>query len=105
MRWMVSHGMPRRVAEAICWIMKLMVLAILLYAAFWLALVVAFAVIAAAVTRHASPDDAEHYDEDAGRPEWERGEPTDHRQRLFYDPLSYDDDPDPRFHDPRFDGK
>ncbi len=104
-QWMVDRGLSRLVAVSILWIVKLIVLAILLYAAFWLALVVALVAIAAAVARHASPDDAEHYDEDAGRPEWERGEPTDHRQRLFYDPLSYNDDPDPRFHDPRLDDK
>ena len=103
--WMVGHGMPQLAAASILWIVKLALLAVLLYAAFWLAFLAAFVMIAAAVARHASPADVQHHDEDAGRPEWERGEPTDHRQRLFYDPISYNDDPDPRIHDPRFDDK
>lgn len=34
--------------------------------------------------------------------DFELTDPNDHRKSLFYHPLSFNDDPDPRFPDPRF---
>jgi uncharacterized membrane protein len=101
MRWMIQRGAPRLAAVSILWIAKLAVLAVLMYVSFWLALVIAIALIAVMAVKRAHHVDSEgcSYDEDVARPAWEKGEPTDHRQRLFYDPLPYADDPDPRFED------
>lgn len=107
MRWMIERGVPRMVVASTLWIVKLAVLAAFMYVAFWLVLVLAIVLIAATAAKRAHHVDsgACSYDEDVARPAWEKGEPTDHRQRLFYDPISHNDDPDPRFHDPRFDDK
>jgi hypothetical protein len=85
--WRIDKGVSAGVATAALWIIKLTVLAILLYVAFWLALVFAVVVIAAAFVR------TTHEDSDV---EW-FPRPTDHRDELFYDPLDHNDDPDPRF--------
>jgi len=92
MRWMVGHGMSRLAAALILWIVKLALFAVLLYVAFWIAVVLAIVLIAAAVARGADEEQ---------RPRWLEKDPDDHREDLFYDPLSYNDDPDPRFDDPR----
>jgi len=94
--WMVSHGVPARVAVSIVWIVALVVLAVLLYVAVWIAVVVVMVLIAAASVQHADEDE---------QPKWLQKDPNDHREDLFYHPLSYNDDPDPRFYDPRHNGK
>lgn len=93
--WMIDHGMPRRVATSILWIVKLVVFALLLYAAVWMAVALAIVLIAAAVAQRANEDE---------QPKWLEKDPDDHREDLFYHPLSYNDDPD-RFYDPRYHGK
>jgi len=45
--WRVAQGLPVTVAKAPLWIVKLAVFGVLLYAAFWLALLLAFALITA----------------------------------------------------------
>ncbi|NWE92410.1 DUF3742 family protein [Pseudomonas reactans] len=45
--WFVERGVPAGGATALLWIVKLVVLGVLLYVAFWLALVLVFAVVAA----------------------------------------------------------
>lgn len=94
--WIVGHGMPWYIATSIVWIVKLAVLAILLYAAVWIAVVLAMVLIAAAGVRHADEEE---------QPKWLEKDPDDHREELFYHPISYNDDPDPRFYDPRHDHK
>ena len=94
--WMMCHGMPQLAAASILWIVKLALLAVLLYAAFWIAVVLGIVLIAATVAQHADQEE---------QPHWLEKDPDDHREDLFYHPLSYNDDPDPRFHDPRFDEK
>src|SRR3546814_5379281 len=42
--WLVTRGVPAGAATAVLWIVKLAVLGALLYSAFWLALLLAFAV-------------------------------------------------------------
>lgn len=95
-RWMIGHGVPRLIAASILWTVKLAVLAILLYAAFWMAVIFAIVLIAAAGAQRRSEDE---------RPKWLEQNPDDHQEDLFYHPLSYNDDPDPRFRDPRLGGK
>ncbi|MBA4681710.1 MAG: DUF3742 family protein [Pseudomonas sp.] len=45
--WLVEHGVPAGGAAALLWIVKLMVLGVLLYIAFWFALLLVFALLAA----------------------------------------------------------
>ncbi|MCY1400384.1 hypothetical protein D9M71_154640 [compost metagenome] len=63
--WLVAQGLPTGLAKIILWIVKLVVLGVLLYSAFWLALLI-FAAIAAWLARNA---DANNEDQ----PEWREG--------------------------------
>ena len=73
-------------------VIKFTALAVLLYSAFWLALLI---VGLAVVAWMAKQDHDEENSDFLGR----KAEEVDHRQGLFYHPASYDDDPDPRFKD------
>lgn len=88
-RWMIDNGMSPRAAAAVLWIVRIGILAILMYVVFWLALVIAFAWVAATLAQHAN--------QDPEQPVWEPNDPTDHRNSLSYDPINFNDDPDPRF--------
>lgn len=57
--WLVAEGLPAPVAAALLWIVKLIVLAGLLYTAFWLAMLLMFAVIASWAINNTSSDDDE----------------------------------------------
>lgn len=90
-RWMIDHGTSPLVARTVLWGVKLVALCILLYVAFWPALLVALiAGVARIANAGASPDAAV---------KWKIGEHVDHRQSVFYDPINYNDPPDPRFDD------
>ncbi len=65
--WLVTRGVPAGAATAVLWIVKLAVLGALLYSAFWLALLLAFAVTAAWLVQHDDPDQEEP------QPEWREG--------------------------------
>ncbi|MGQ0697480.1 MAG: DUF3742 family protein [Panacagrimonas sp.] len=65
--WLVARGVPAGAAAAVLWIVKLAVLGVLLYAAFWLALLLAFAVTAAWLAQHDDTDQEEPH------PEWREG--------------------------------
>ncbi|KFJ91514.1 hypothetical protein JF55_11635 [Pseudomonas sp. 1-7] len=65
--WLVTRGVPAGAATAVLWIVKLAVLGALLYSAFWLALLLAFAVTAAWLVQPADPDQEEP------QPEWREG--------------------------------
>ncbi|MBK3867349.1 DUF3742 family protein [Pseudomonas stutzeri] len=54
--WLVEHGLPAAGATALLWIAKLVVVGVLLYAAFWAVLVLLFAVVAASVVGGKSAD-------------------------------------------------
>lgn len=56
-QWLTGKGLPAGVSRLLFWIVKLVVFAVLLYAAFWLALLLAFALIAAWLVRNADLDD------------------------------------------------
>lgn len=96
-RWIVDRGVPRSVAASLMWILKLGVCAALLYAAFWIAIVVVIVLVVAAGASQAA--------QGSDQPKWLEKDPDDHRDDLFYHPLSYNDDPDPRFDDPRHHNK
>lgn len=89
-RWMIDRGTPPFVAKSLLWLVKVAVLAILLYTALWLALVLAIVLVAATLAKHAN---------NRRQPVWPITEHTDHRKNSFYDPIAYSDDPDPRFDD------
>ncbi|WP_175927473.1 DUF3742 family protein [Burkholderia cepacia] len=65
---LTAQGMPARLASTALWVVKLAVLGLLLYLAFWLTLLFAFAVVAAWVARNT---DWDYYDDD--KPEWRTG--------------------------------
>jgi hypothetical protein len=44
--WLVSKGLPARTAKMLLWIVKLVAFGALLYAVFWLALLIALAIVA-----------------------------------------------------------
>lgn len=90
--WLRAWGLAPGAARAVSVVVKLAALAVLLYSAFWLALLI---VGLAVVTWMAKQDHDEEDSDFLGR----KAEEVDHRQGLFYHPASYDDDPDPRFKD------
>jgi len=91
--WLVAQGMPVSVATALVWVVKLAVLAALIYVAFWLALLLFFVMATAMVAEHSG---AQEEDDDFMN---RKAEERDHRESLFYHPINYNDDPDPRFQD------
>lgn len=90
--WLVARGLGANVAAGLLWAVKLVVLGVLLYAAFWLALLLVFAVTAAWLVSNAHEVVNE-------QPQQMTDDEHDHRKSVFYHPLSYSDDPDPRFED------
>lgn len=56
-RWLVSQGLPPGVARLLLWIVKLAAFGVLLYATFWIALVLLLGVAAAWAVRNSDPDD------------------------------------------------
>ncbi|MFV0601452.1 MAG: DUF3742 family protein [Brachymonas sp.] len=91
--WLRAQGLALGAARAVSLVVKLVALAVLLYSAFWLALLLTLAVAAGAWAARSH--------EETGDKEWALGGQADHKQSVFYDPINYDDDPDPRFHDDR----
>lgn len=90
--WLLARGWAPGAAKATLLAAKLVTFGLLLYAAFWLALLVAFSVVAAWAARGSAYDEYE---------EGEIGDQADHKRSVFYDPINYNDDPDPRFDDER----
>ncbi|MBX6317209.1 MULTISPECIES: DUF3742 family protein [Pseudomonadota] len=66
--WLVARGLDAGVAASLLWAVKLIVLGVLLYAAFWLALLLVFAIVVTWVARNANWED-----EDEDRTEWRVG--------------------------------
>lgn len=56
-RWLASKGLPTGLGRLMFWVVKLAMVVVLLYSAFWLALLLAFAVTAAWLVRNADLDD------------------------------------------------
>jgi len=55
--WLVAKGVPVGVAAALVWVVKLMVLGVLLYVAFWLALLLFFVVAVGWAASNSDQDD------------------------------------------------
>ena len=89
---LVAQGLPPGVANVVLLVVKLVILGMLVYAAFWLALLLVLVVVAAWVAPNSAYNESE---------EWAIGDQADHKRTVFYDPINYDDDPDPRFRDER----
>lgn len=89
---LVAQGLPPGVANVVLLVVKLVTLGMLAYAAFWLVLLLVFVVVAAWVAPNSAYNESE---------EWAIGDQADHKRTVFYDPINYDDDPDPRFRDER----
>jgi len=67
-QWLAAKGLPAGVVRLLFWIVKLAVVIVLLYAAFWLALLLLFGVAAAWVARSSDSDW-----EDENKAEWREG--------------------------------
>src|SRR5690348_450506 len=80
---------PPTIARVLLWTVKLATIAVLLYAAFWIALVVIGALAVATLLARSGFA--------VGEPEWDVDDHPDHRERLFYHPQGHNDDPDPRW--------
>lgn len=63
--WLVARGLSAGAATALLWGVKLVVLGVLLYATFWLALLLVFALVAASIAGRELSDEEE--------PEWRMG--------------------------------
>ncbi|MBP8276474.1 MAG: DUF3742 family protein [Propionivibrio sp.] len=85
---LVAKGWAPGAAKAVLLIIKLTAFGVLLYMAFWLALLLTFAVAAAWVARDTEQDAPE---------EWAIGEQAEHKNNPGYDPILYNDAPDPRY--------
>lgn len=90
--WLTAQGWTPAVAKVVLTVLKLVVLGILFYASFRLALLIVCVLVAAWIARQ---DNTESDSDFLGRKADER----DHREGLFYHPASHNDDPDPRFED------
>lgn len=64
--WLVAQGVPTPAVAVLIWGVKLAVLAVLLYTAFWLALVLIFGVVISRVASNAEVDET-------SEPEWKNG--------------------------------
>lgn len=79
--WLVSKGVPAAGANALVWVVKLAVLGVLLYVAFWFALVLIGVAVAGRVAA------ANTSEED----EWPFTDLTELRKTSGYDPNLYND--------------
>ncbi len=66
--WLVAQGVPAGGAVALLWLVKLSVLALLLYAVFWLALLFVLIVVAAWLASNSA-----HDEEEQTQTEWRYG--------------------------------
>lgn len=65
--WLIERGVPAPATTVLLWIAKLVALGVLLYAAFWLALLLVFAIAVAWAAENADWDDEDD------RPQWRNG--------------------------------
>lgn len=79
--WLQAQRVPSFALLLMRWFTRAAVFAAIFYVSFWLVLVWMLLVFAL----RAPVADDEHDDQ------------IDHRQTLYYDPINYNDDPDPRF--------
>lgn len=86
----VSQGVPAGWAKAVLWGAKIVLLGGVVYVAFWLTLFAVMAVVAIGLVRKRSSHEEE---------ELALVDLAHHKTKISYDPINYDDDPDPRFDD------
>lgn len=79
--WLVAQGVSPSVATILRWTFNLVALGVLLYAAFWLALLLVFAVVAAWAAANASTEEDE----------WPFTDLNELRKTPGYDPNLYND--------------
>ena len=89
----LARGWTPGAAKAAVLVVKFAALGVLAYVAFWLVVFLTLVVVAGAWA-------ARNHDQ-ADREEWAIGDQAEHKRSPFYDPINYDDDPDPRFDDER----
>ncbi|ABX36818.1 TPA: DUF3742 family protein [Pseudomonas aeruginosa] len=65
--WLVSKGVPMAGATVLLWTVKLVVLGLLFYAVFWMALLLVFVMVVAWMARNADLND------ELPEPEWRNG--------------------------------
>jgi len=87
--WLRARGWAPGATKATLLVVKLVALGLLLYAAFWLALLVAFAVTAAWVARNSGHEETSE--------EWAIGDQAEYKSNPGYDPILYNDAPDSRY--------
>jgi len=58
--WLTAKGVPIVVAAVLVWVVKLTVLGMLLYVAFWIALLLVFTIIAAWALEQRHPEDKQY---------------------------------------------
>jgi len=92
MQALVAKGWKPGVAKGVMLLVKIAAFGALFYVALWFALLLAFVVAAAWIARCVATEESE---------EWAIGDQADHKRSVFYDPINYNDDPDPRFDDER----
>ena len=56
-RWLAVHGVPNRFGRLLFWLIKILVVGLLLYMAFWVALIILFAMTAAWLMLNSDLDD------------------------------------------------
>lgn len=88
--WLVEQGVPASGATALLWGVKLMVLGVLLYSAFWIALLLVFAVVAAWAVQRGALDE---------KFEWPFMDADELRKAPGYDPVPYNDTAHPDYQD------
>lgn len=66
-QWMVGNGLTAVTAKMVLWVAKLLVLVVLFYVAFWMALLLAIVFVAAWGARHVD------WSDDERSPEWRDG--------------------------------
>ena len=87
--WLVANGLPFRLASAAIWAVRLAVAAVLLYAAFWVAVLVAVAI---GVLWYAEQDNSDDFGDLGVHTAWE-----EIRNNPGYDPLPYEDIEHPNY--------
>ena len=85
---LVALGWAPGLARTALLTLKLFLLGVLAYTAFWLALLLAVIVAAIWMARDSECDKTE---------EWAIGEQAEHKHNPGYDPILYNDAPDPRY--------
>ncbi|WP_020683024.1 DUF3742 family protein [Marinobacterium rhizophilum] len=89
--WLSAQGVPAVAATALLWIAKFIMLGVMFYTAFWLALLIVAVTAVVLMFQNKTTDEADFLGREA--------EERDHRESLFYHPSCFNDDPDPRFDD------